>query len=179
MEAVGGPYLGDDDAAVAAAIGASLDMLDISHPDKKANNINQRKGDREEGDGVTRGGGVGDGAGVGGGGGSGGGGVVSTPPPRPGSNASQDLAFLTDAPLLPPAGAARRGDPADTDGASGAAGAHAGARERGRSGGSRGVRELADGTAVFGEGGLCVGREGWGRGGGEGRTQFFARLSRF
>ena len=136
--AVGGPYLGDDEAAVAAAIGASLDMLDL---DDNGNKPNKEKdvGKKREGGG--------DGAGIT----VGGGGIASITPPRPGSNASQDLAFLTDAPLLPPAGAPRRGEPMDTNAAG-----------WGRNDGSQGGRETADGALVFGEGGMWVAGGRWG-----------------
>lgn len=63
--------MGDDEAAFAAAIGASLDAHEAA------------------GHSVYHG--------------------HSAPPVPPGSNASQDLAFLTDAPLLPPAAAAGYG----------------------------------------------------------------------
>lgn len=101
------------------------------------------------------GGGDGGGNGVGvtvGGSGGGGSGIASTPPPRPGSNASQDLAFLTDAPLLPPAGASR-----------------------GRNVGSQGGREISGGAILFGEGGMCVADGGWGLGGVMGRVWFEVR----
>lgn len=142
---VGGPYLGDDDAAVAAAIGASLDMLG-DHGDNAISKPNKPNTAGKRGDGDDDGDGVGVSVGVSGGGGGGvGGGVASAPPPRPGSNASQDLAFLTDAPLLPPAGAGRRGEPTDTDAAG-----------QGRSGGGQGGREISGGGIIFGEGEVWV-----------------------